>query len=74
LRGTAVAGGIALFNMFGNLGAFFGPTLVGILTNESRDYSAGLMAVAIWFVFAALIIVAVGRAIPARTLATRQTV
>jgi MFS-type transporter involved in bile tolerance (Atg22 family) len=60
--------------MFGNFGAFFGPTLVGILANESRDYTAGLTAVAIWFVLAALIIVAVGRALPARTLTTRQTV
>jgi len=74
LRGTAVAGGIALFNMFGNLGAFFGPTLVGILTNESRDYTAGLTAVAIWFVLAALIVVAVGRAIPARPLTTTASV
>ena len=74
LRGTAVAGGIALFNAFGNLGAFFGPTLVGMLTEGSGGYAVGLMAVAIGFVLAALIIIAVGRAIVARPLPTTQAV
>ena len=72
LRGTAAAGGIGLFNMFGNFGAFFGPTLVGVLTNRSGDYAAGLTTVAVWFVLAALIVAALGRAIAARPL-TKQT-
>ncbi len=73
LRGTAVAGGIGVFNTLGNLGAFFGPTLVGVLTQSSGDYRAGLMAVAVAFVLSALITLAAGRMIAARPLITKQT-
>ena len=63
LRGSAAAAGIGIFSMLGNLDAFFGPTLVGVLTERSGDYTAGLIAVAVGFVVAALIVIAVGRAI-----------
>lgn len=72
LRGSAAAGGIGLFNMFGNFGAFFGPTLVGVLTQGSRDYTAGLTAVVVEFVLAALMVLAAGRMLAARPLATKQ--
>jgi MFS transporter, ACS family, tartrate transporter len=74
LRGTAAAGGIGVFNTLGNLGAFFGPTLVGALTQGSGDYGAGLMAVAGAFVLSALIILVAGRVIAARPLAAKQAV
>ena len=73
LRGTAAASGIGLFNMLGNLGAFFGPTLVGVLTQGSGNYTSGLTAVAVGFVVSALIVVALGRAIATRPFPIRQT-
>ena len=65
LHGTAAAAGIGLFNTLGNLGAFFGPTLVGVLTQDTGDYTAGLSAVAIFFAVAASIVLALGRAMRA---------
>ena len=72
LRGTAAAGGIGLFNMFGSSGGFFGPTVVGLLAEGSGDYTGGLMAVSIGFVLAALIVLAVGRMLAVTPLATKQ--
>lgn len=44
LSGTAAAGGIALINSVGNLGGFFGPSLVGILKDRTgSDFSALLL-------------------------------
>ena len=74
LRGSAAAGGISLFNMFGNFGAFFGPTLVGVLTQGSGDYTAGLIAVVVGFVLAVVMVLAAGRMIAASSLATKQAV
>src|SRR5258708_3891715 len=42
LRGAAAAGGIGLFNAIGNFGAFFGPTLFGVLREGSGDYASGM--------------------------------
>jgi MFS transporter, ACS family, tartrate transporter len=72
LRGTAAAGGIGAFNTLGNLGAFLGPTLFGVLTQGSGDYGAGLMAVAVTFILSALIILASGRLIASHPLGTKQ--
>ena len=74
LRGTAAAGGIGLFNTLANLGAFFGPTLVGVLTQGSGNYASGLTGVAVGFVVSALIVVALGRVIAAHPVAARQTI
>ena len=63
LRGTAAAGGIALAGTFGNVGAFFGPTLTGILLQGSGNYRMGFAVEAIEYVVSALIIIAVGRAL-----------
>ena len=46
LRGTAAAGGIALFNTIGSLGGFFGPSLFGVLKQGSGDYTTGMVAAA----------------------------
>ena len=44
LTGTAAAGGIALINSVGNLGGFFGPTLVGMIKDRTgSDFGALLL-------------------------------
>jgi MFS transporter, ACS family, tartrate transporter len=63
LRGTAAAGGIGLFNTFGSLGGFFGPSLFGVLKERSGDYATALAASAVLLVLTALIVLAVGRAL-----------
>src|SRR5262249_35772638 len=55
LRGTAAAVGIGVFNTFGSLGGFFGPSLFGVLKQTSGDYATGLAAVAFGLVLTALI-------------------
>lgn len=63
LRGTAAAGGLGLFCTFGNIGGFFGPTLTGMLVQGSGNYRTGFAADAVGFALAALIVIAVGRAL-----------
>jgi ACS family tartrate transporter-like MFS transporter len=46
LTGTAAAAGIAWINSFGNLGGFFGPTMVGWAKNLTGSYAGGLYALA----------------------------
>ncbi len=43
LSGTAAAGGIALINSVGNLGGFFGPTMVGVIKDRTGSNLAGLL-------------------------------
>jgi len=63
LRGTAAAGGLGLFCAFGNIGGFFGPTLTGMLVQGSGNYRTGFAADAVGYALAALIVIAVGRAL-----------
>jgi ACS family tartrate transporter-like MFS transporter len=52
----AAAGGIALINSVGNLGGFFGPTLMGELKNQAHGgYAPGLYVATILFCVAALL-------------------
>jgi ACS family tartrate transporter-like MFS transporter len=74
LTGTAVAGGIGLWNTIGSLGGFSGPILIGLLKQGSGDYSAGLLAVAAGYAVAALIVLAVGRAMAPRPVLVAPTV
>jgi ACS family tartrate transporter-like MFS transporter len=67
LRGTAAAGGIGLFNTIGSLGGFFGPSLFGVLKERSGGYSSSMVAAALGFVLAALIVLAVGRVLAPRS-------
>jgi ACS family tartrate transporter-like MFS transporter len=46
LGGTAAAAGIALINAIGNLGGFFGPTMMGWLRDVTGGYSGGLIVLA----------------------------
>ena len=56
LGGTAAAAGIALINSVGNLGGFFGPTIMGWLRQVSGSYSAGLLVLAGALVFEAILV------------------
>jgi ACS family tartrate transporter-like MFS transporter len=46
LGGTAAAAGIALINAIGNLGGFFGPTMMGWLRDATGGYNGGLLVLA----------------------------
>ncbi|SRR5579884_171722 len=46
LSGTAAASGIALINAVGNLGGFFGPSIVGYVKNATQSFEGGLLALA----------------------------
>jgi MFS transporter, ACS family, tartrate transporter len=46
LAGAAAAAGIALVNSIGNLGGFFGPTIVGIVAGRTGSYGAALSTLA----------------------------
>ncbi|HMH64819.1 MAG TPA: MFS transporter [Rhizomicrobium sp.] len=61
-RGTAAAGGIALVNTIATLGGFFGPVLIGLLKARTGNFAAGMAALALAQIVAALLVLAVGRA------------
>ncbi len=67
-NGTAAAGGIGLIGTFGNIGAFFGPVLIGVLVQGSGNYKTGFAADADGFALAALVVIAVGRALASRAI------
>jgi len=47
LSSTAAAGGIAFINSVGNLGGFFGPSVIGLIHQETGSYSTALAYLAI---------------------------
>jgi ACS family tartrate transporter-like MFS transporter len=55
LTGAAAASGIAWINSLGNLGGFFGPSMVGWARELSGSYAGGLYALAACAVVSALI-------------------
>ena len=55
LTGAAAASGIAWINSLGNLGGFFGPTVVGWAKNISGSYAGGLYALAAFALMSAVI-------------------
>lgn len=67
LRGTAVAGGIGVIGTFGNIGAFLGPVLTGVLLQGSGNYRTGFAVDALLLALGALIVIAVGRALALRS-------
>ena len=66
LGGAAVAGGIALINAIGSLGAFLGPFVIGLLRERTGGYASGMIALAIALTFAATAVLAFGRTMTAR--------
>ena len=63
LGGTAAAGGIALINAVGNLGGFLGPYLVGWVKKATGLYAAGMGAMAICLIAAAVIVLLLARSL-----------
>lgn len=55
MAGSAAAGGIAWINSVGNLGGFFGPSILGWLTDMFGTYKAGIYALAAVQVVVALL-------------------
>jgi ACS family tartrate transporter-like MFS transporter len=55
LTGSAAAAGIAWINSVGNLGGFFGPTLVGWAKNATGSFAGGLYALAACALVSALV-------------------
>jgi MFS transporter, ACS family, tartrate transporter len=66
LRGAAAAAGIALVNAIVSLGGFVGPVLIGVLKERSGDYTSAMAMLAVALVVAALIVLALGRAMAPR--------
>jgi ACS family tartrate transporter-like MFS transporter len=60
LGSTAAAGGIALINSLGNLGGFFGPTIVGMTRDATGSFTAGIAVLAGWLLVAAVAAVVLG--------------
>lgn len=46
LTGTAAAASVGLINSVGNLGGFFGPSMVGYLTQTTHSFGAGVLLMA----------------------------
>ena len=58
LTGTAAAAGIALINSIGNLGGFFGPTIMGWLRDTTGGYTGGLLVLTGALVIEAVLVAA----------------
>jgi len=56
LGGTAAAAGIALINAVGNLGGFFGPSMMGSLRDLTGGYTGGLLVLAGALVLEAILV------------------
>jgi nitrate/nitrite transporter NarK len=55
LTGTAAASGIAWINSIGNLGGFFGPTIVGRVRDITGSFAGGLYALAAFALMSAVV-------------------
>ena len=55
LTGTAAAAGIAWINSLGNLGGFFGPTIVGWAKQLTGSFAGGLYALALCTLVSAVV-------------------
>jgi MFS transporter, ACS family, tartrate transporter len=73
LTGSAAAAGLAWINSLGNLGGFFGPTLVGWAKNLSGSFAGGLYALALCALVSAVVSLLWLR-IPSRIAATERLV
>lgn len=62
----AAAGGIAVVNSIGNLGGFFGPVIIGGLTQMTGNFRYGLAAIALEMLAVAALVLLLGRLLPLR--------
>ncbi len=68
LAGTAAAGGIGFINTIGTFGRFAGPWLVGVLKQQTGNYSSAMAALAILMLASSLIVILMGRRIAVQKL------
>ena len=73
LTGTAAAGGIAMINGLASLGSFMGPTVIGVLKERTGGYAAAMAVLAVGLVVAAVIVLALGRALVPRPVMVAPT-
>jgi ACS family tartrate transporter-like MFS transporter len=66
LSGTAAAAGLAFINSLGNLGGWFGPTIVGWMADRTGGFQGGLYAIAAFCALAAVVTI-FGVAAPRRS-------
>ena len=64
------AAGIAAINSIGNLGGFFGPTLIGYAREMTGSFTLGLMVSAITLLASTLFTLSLRRRAPAHAAAT----
>ena len=72
LGGRAAAGAIALVSTFGSLGAFIGPSVVGVLKDATGGYGAGMTTIALALMLSAAAVVSMGRSIRSRAAVAEQ--
>jgi len=53
-------GGIALINSVGNLGAFLGPYMMGLIRDATGSFPLGLMGIAMGSVVSGVVVLALG--------------
>ena len=66
LTGTAAAGGIGLINTIGSFGRIIGPSMVGVLKQQTGGYSSAMAGLATLMLASALIVFIMGRAMAVR--------
>ena len=66
LAGTAAAGGIGLVNTIGTFGRALGPTVIGVLKEQSGTYSSGMLALSGGVIVSALLVIVLGRLLASR--------
>ena len=69
LSGRKAAAGIAAINSIGNLGGFFGPTLIGYAREVTGSFTLGLMMSAVTLLASTLFVLSMRRRAPARSAA-----
>jgi ACS family tartrate transporter-like MFS transporter len=69
LSGRKAAAGIAAINSIGNLGGFFGPTLIGYAREVTGSFTLGLMVSALTLLASTLFTLSLRRRAPARAAA-----
>jgi MFS transporter, ACS family, tartrate transporter len=62
LRGSAAAGGFAFYNAIGFAGGFLGPTIFGVLKQQTGDYRVGEAVLGLSVGVSAIIVLWLGRA------------
>jgi len=74
LSGRNAAAGIAAINSIGNLGGFFGPTLIGYIKSTTGDYKWGLIGVSLSLAVSAGLMLVLSRLSTTETEENNSTV